>query len=81
VREWRREVHQKIRVFGGNTRNIRNDGGKCLDVHGAHNSHMRHVIWWNCHNGANQGWNVVKAGDFELVVTYQEPSLKDGAKF
>lgn len=56
VRVWRSEVYQRIRVYGGSRRNIRNDGGKCLDVHGGHNHNGRHVIFWNCHNGANQGW-------------------------
>jgi hypothetical protein len=56
IRPFRKEVFQRIRVYGGSRRNIRNDGGKCLDVHGGHNHNMRHVIFWNCHNGANQGW-------------------------
>jgi len=81
IRQWRREVEQKIRVYGGSRRNIRNDGGKCLDVHGNSNRHMRHVIWWNCHNGANQGWTLVKTSNYKVVVKYQNPPLRDGVPF
>lgn len=81
VRLWRREVHQRLRVYGGNRRNIRNDGGKCLDVHGGHNHNGRHLIFWNCHNGANQGWKVVNTQSFRIVVTYENPPIRDGLAF
>lgn len=56
VRQYRNEVYQRLSYYGGSRRNFRNVAGKCLDVHGGRNSNMRHVIFWNCHNGANQGW-------------------------
>ena len=80
VREWRNEVYQRIRVYGGSKRNIRNDGGKCLDVHGGRDTQNRRVIFWNCHNGANQGWTLVRI-DFQVVVKYQRPPIADGVKF
>jgi hypothetical protein len=81
VRQWRSEVYQRIRVYGGNRRNIRNDGGKCLDVHGGHNHNGRHVIFWNCHNGPNQGWTLVRTSSLSVVVKYEEPPLRDGKLF
>ena len=62
--------------FRGGRRNIRNLGGKCLDVHGGRNAHMRPVIFWNCHNGANQGWFTSTQGS--RPVSYPLP---DGRKF
>jgi len=58
VRSYKNEVYQRASFYGGSRRNIRNVAGKCLDVHGGRNTNNRHVIFWNCHNGANQGWNL-----------------------
>jgi len=57
VRSYKNEVYQRLSYYGGSRRNLRNVGGKCLDVHGGVNKHNRHVIFWNCHNGLNQGWS------------------------
>jgi hypothetical protein len=56
VRPYKNEVYQRIAYYGGSVRNLRNNGQKCLDVAGGINRHRQHVIFWNCHNGVNQGW-------------------------
>jgi hypothetical protein len=76
IRPWIGEIYQKIAFYGGNIRNVRNNGGKCLDVAGASNTHNRHVIFWTCHNGANQGWVLDTQG-----VKYPKQALKDGVRF
>jgi len=53
----------RIRWYNGSVRNLRNNGQKCLDVHGRSNTDNRHVIFWNCHNGANQGWILDQSGE------------------
>lgn len=58
VRPYKNEIYQKSAFYGGSRRNIRNNGQKCLDVHGGVNRHRRHVIFWNCHNGLNQAWYI-----------------------
>jgi hypothetical protein len=68
---------QPIKFYGGKRQNIRNGGGKCLDVHGGVNAHNRHVIWYNCHNGANQGWRINTIAN---KPSYKQP-LKDGNAF
>jgi hypothetical protein len=77
VRPWTGEKTQPIKFFGGSRRNIRNYGGKCLDVHGGADQHNRQVIWWNCHNGANQGWRINTIGG---KPSYRQP-LKDNIAF
>jgi hypothetical protein len=76
IRPFRGEIYQKISYFGGKYRNIRNNGQKCLDVHGKSNTNNRHVIFWNCHNGANQGWTLDRRG-----VRYPRQPYRDGLKF
>jgi hypothetical protein len=56
VRRYQNEVYQRLSFYRGLRRNFRNVAGKCLDVHGGRNTNNRHVIFWNCHNGLNQGW-------------------------
>jgi len=56
VRPYKNEVYQRLSYYSGTVKNLRNNAQKCLDVHGAVNAHKRHVIFYNCHNGANQGW-------------------------
>jgi hypothetical protein len=58
ARNWKGEASQKVKFFGGNRRNIRNDGAKCLDVRSGANKDRQPITWWNCHNGANQGWSI-----------------------
>jgi len=76
IRPWIGEIYQHVAYYGGRYRNVRNNGGKCLDVHGKHNSHHRHVIFWNCHNGANQGWVLDRRG-----VRYPKQPLPNGRRF
>jgi hypothetical protein len=68
--------YQRMRIYGGSRRNIRNVLNKCLDVHGRSNTHHRHVIWWQCHNGSNQGWYIDRVG-----YRYPRYPLADGVKF
>jgi hypothetical protein len=53
VRPWKSENFQKIQWHGGSKRNIRNNGGKCLDVWGGKNVNLQHLTFWDCHNGLN----------------------------
>jgi len=76
IRPYRGEIYQKIAYYGGKFRNIRNNAQKCLDVHGKSNTNNRHVIFWNCHNGANQGWFLDRHG-----VRYPRQPYRDGVKF
>ena len=76
VRPWIGAVYQKIAYYPGTTKNLRNNGGKCLDVHGGVNAHKRNVIFWNCHNGVNQGWRIDTQG-----VKYPKQPLADSVKF
>lgn len=76
VRTFRNEVFQKIRVFSGSRRNIRDLGIRCLDVHGGSNTHNRHLHWYKCHNGLNQAWTFDTKG-----IKYPAYPLKDGVKF
>ena len=48
-------------------------------MHGGHDHQNRHVIFYNCHNGANQGWSI----DTTLPKEVQYPPypLGDGVKF
>jgi hypothetical protein len=62
TKKYKGEDLQKIRWFSGSRRNIRDLGRRCLDVHGGSDSNNRHVHWWVCHNGLNQGWTVDTKG-------------------
>jgi len=76
IRQWRGENYQKVSFWGGHRRSLRNNSQKCLDVHGGRNYHNRHVIFWNCHNGANQGWFIDQTG-----FNFPRQPLRDGVKF
>lgn len=76
IRQWVGEAYQRSAYYGGSTKNIRNVPGQCLDVHGGSNSNNRHVIWWTCHNGANQGWSIDRSG-----VHFPRYPLRNGLKF
>lgn len=76
MRPWKGEIYQRTKWFNGSKRNIRNLGGKCLDVHGGRNVNNRHVIFWNCHNGKNQAWHIDQVG-----FRYPKQPLADGVKF
>lgn len=56
--------------------NIQNYAQKCLDVHGGSNTHNRHVVFYNCHNGLNQGWTLDQNGEVSST-----PPLEDGRRF
>jgi hypothetical protein len=79
VRPYLNSYYQRSHWFGGSRRNIRNNGGKCLDVHGGSNTHMRHVIFWNCHNGLNQSWTVDRTLPKKIV--FPPYPLGDRVKF
>jgi hypothetical protein len=76
VSPYRNKPIQRIRWFGGSRRNIRDLGVRCLDVHGNSNTHNRHLIWYKCHNGKNQGWYIDQKG-----IHYPTYPLRDGVKF
>jgi hypothetical protein len=75
-RQFKNEVYQRMRWIDKPRRTIQMIRGKCLDVHGGSNTHRRHVIFYNCHNGANQGWKVDQVG-----WVYPRNPLGDGVKF
>ena len=76
IRKYTGTNQDKIRWYTGAKQNIRNNGGKCLDVHGGKNDDHRHVIFWNCHKGVNQAWWVDPKEK-----TWPKQPLKDGTKF
>jgi hypothetical protein len=76
VRHFRNEQLQRIRWFNGTYRNVRDLGNRCLDVHGNHNSHRRHLIWYKCHNGSNQRWWIDRRG-----INYPRQPVSSGVKF
>jgi len=76
IRQFRGESLQKIRFFGGSRRNIRDQGVRCLDVHGNSNTNNRHVHWYKCHNGLNQAWYID-----QRAVKYPAYPVRDGLRF
>jgi hypothetical protein len=76
IREYRSEVYQHVSFYPGKRQNIRSMEKKCLDVHGGSNTQHRHVIWWSCHNGANQGWTIDTKG-----IHWPKYPLNSGLKF
>jgi len=78
VRQYINSYYQRMHWIGGYKRNIQNNGKYCLDVHGNSDSERRHVHWWSCHNGANQGWSIDKK---VYKMKYPPYPLRDGIKF
>jgi len=76
VRQYKGEALQKMRWFNGNRRNIRDQGIRCLDVHGNSDSNRRHVHWYKCHKGLNQAWLIDRKG-----FNYPDYPLANGVKF
>lgn len=48
----------KIKYFPGNYKNMRlaTNIGLCFDIYGGKDVDGQSVVFWNCHNGANQKW-------------------------
>jgi len=78
VRMYANSFYQRTHWIGGHYRNIQNNGKMCLDVHGGSDTENRHVIWWTCHNGKNQGWNTDKK---VYKMKYPRYPLGDGIRF
>lgn len=76
MRAFKGDNTDRIRWINGSRRNIQNNGRKCLDVHGRSNTDNRHVIFYNCHNGSNQGWKLDQRGE----ISPRQP-LGDRVKF
>ena len=76
VRAYKGEALQKMRWFKGSRRNIRDQGVRCLDVHGNSDTNRRHVHWYKCTNGLNQGWMIDRKG-----YNYPDYPLANGVKF
>jgi len=76
MRKFRGDNTDRIRWYNGSRRNLQNNGRKCLDVHGNRNVDNRHVIFYNCHNGLNQGWTLDQKGE-----TYSKQPLPDRRRF
>ena len=76
IRKFIGKTNQKTAYWIGDNRNIRDTSGFCLDVHGGHNHHHRHVIFWPCHNGLNQAWTIDEKG-----VEFPAYPLADNVKF
>lgn len=53
VRPYVNDLTVGIRWINGHFHNLQNNGGHCLDVAGYSNVYSAHIIFWNCHNGAN----------------------------
>jgi hypothetical protein len=76
VRTYENNSYIRASYHHGFKRNIRNNGAKCLDIHGGRNAHMHHTTFWHCHNGANQAWTLDRRG-----FVYPRQPLKDGHRF
>lgn len=76
MRPYKGDNTDRIRWTGGSRRNLQNNGRKCLDVHGKSNTDNRYTIFYNCHNGANQGWKL----DQQREIATRQP-LNDRVKF
>jgi hypothetical protein len=74
VRNYKGDSYQKMRMFPGTVRNIRNAVRKCL--HAAGNSHHNIVQWNQCNDGQNQGWYIDR-----VAVKYPVYPLASGVKF
>jgi hypothetical protein len=72
-RQWRNEPYQKITFRG---RALINHASICIDVHGASNTHRRHIVFFPCHNGLNQQWYIDQQG-----IKFPRYPLTDGVKF
>jgi hypothetical protein len=60
----------------GSRRNIRTNRKRCLDVQSGSDTHMRHIIFYNCHNGLNQGWWIDQSG-----AQFRKQPFSNGIKF
>ena len=76
IRKYTGDQTEKIRWISGSFQNIKNNGHKCLDVHGGANDHNRHVIFYNCHNGLNQAWYLDQS-----TGSFNKQPFDDGVKF
>jgi len=48
----------KVRFFAGNYKNMRlaSNTGLCFDIYYGKDKEGQQVVFWSCHNGANQKW-------------------------
>jgi len=78
ARPYKGRNQDKIRWYNGPHRNIRNNAGGCLAVHGGdgHNYNNRHLIFWKCTNGAYESWYIDQVG-----AMYHKPQIEDNVKF
>lgn len=77
IRPWRGEIYQHLTFWKGPHSNLRNNGGKCLDVDGQANHQHRHVIFWTCDPRTSQQWILDRTG-----VAYPHPPFyPTGHKF
>jgi hypothetical protein len=76
IRSWRGDFNQKIGYWGSHRRSIRNNGNLCLMIYRSYNRNHMHTNWWNCNNGAAQGWYLDRRG-----VHWPNQPLRDGVKF
>lgn len=76
ARPFTNDLYSRSEWFNGSRRNIRNFGGKCLTVNGAHNKHRRHVTFWNCGNGLHQAWIID-----QNAYNWPKPKYPNGVRF
>ena len=76
VKPYKPSLLARLRWYAGGVQNIRDVGTRCLDVYGGSNVHKQHVIWWACHNGANQAWFLDDKG-----YTFPKFPVATGTKF
>jgi hypothetical protein len=62
-------------------RSLRNWAKKCLDVWRGQNRNGQPVTFWNCHNGANQGWGLQHINILKSRGIKGRYPVKDGVKF
>jgi hypothetical protein len=66
----------KIKWFNGRFKNIRNNGGSCLDTYAGRNSNNMHLNFNACKNKISQSWNIDQIGG-----VYHKQPKSNGVKF
>jgi N-acetylmuramoyl-L-alanine amidase len=62
---------------GSYNRLVAKHSGRCMDVYGASRDNGAAIIQWDCHNGDNQAWSLVPAGNdyYKLIAKHSGKCL------
>jgi hypothetical protein len=76
MRTYKGRNNDRIRWRNGTNRNIRNNGGFCLQTYGNRNYNNIHISYYKCANRMSQAWWLDQNG-----ALYKKAPLADGVKF